>query len=175
MPFKHHFKELQIRWWHVSHFFLDTILAVLQGAWFNPIVVGLGLCCNNSLANQKSWIESVNVTNGGHIVTQQLLDQFMTVTGAGMTIGIVVYMAFLPISTVKIWSIISTASVLTNGPHCPPIVMNPIMMVPFFDTNAISNLNVDTIRVGLIPIFWTLVWTTTNHSGLTGGGWKAAL
>ncbi len=48
----------------------------------------------NSLAN-TAILESgkaLTLENGGHIVTQQFLDQFMTVTGAGMTIGIVLYM-----------------------------------------------------------------------------------
>jgi PTS system cellobiose-specific IIC component len=34
------------------------------------------------------------VANGGHIVTRQFMDQFQTVTGGGMTIGIVLYICF---------------------------------------------------------------------------------
>ncbi len=45
----------------------------------------------NSLANAEILAsgQELTVANGGHIVTQQFLDQFMTVTGAGLTLGAV--------------------------------------------------------------------------------------
>ncbi|MCU9667697.1 PTS transporter subunit EIIC, partial [Escherichia coli] len=48
----------------------------------------------NSLENTEILKSGKDLTlaNGGHIVTQQFLDQFLTVTGAGMTIGLVVFM-----------------------------------------------------------------------------------
>ncbi|NOJ61864.1 PTS sugar transporter subunit IIC, partial [Arthrobacter sp. 260] len=41
----------------------------------------------------------VDAAHGGHIVIQGLFDQFSTVTGAGMTIGLVVFMTFMAKST----------------------------------------------------------------------------
>ena len=51
----------------------------------------------NSLANAEVLAsgKELTVANGGHIVTQQFLDQFMTVTGAGLTLGAVFFMMFL--------------------------------------------------------------------------------
>ena len=34
------------------------------------------------------------IANGGHIVTQQFYDQFINITGAGITIGLIMYMFF---------------------------------------------------------------------------------
>lgn len=140
----------------------------------------------NSLANQKILDsgKALTLANGGHIVTQQLLDQFMTVTGAGMTIGIVVYMAFFAKSAqFKDLGKLSLAPAVFNINEpilfATPIVMNPIMMVPFFVTPMLSAILTWTaIRVGLIPMFpGTLVpWTTPPIiSGLLVGGWKTAL
>lgn len=128
--------------------------------------------------------KALTLANGGHIVTQQLLDQFMTVTGAGMTIGIVVYMAFFAKSAqFKDLGKLSLAPAIFNINEpilfATPIVMNPIMMVPFFVTPMLSAILTWTaIRVGLIPMFpGTLVpWTTPPIiSGLLVGGWKTAL
>ncbi|MFZ1412277.1 MAG: PTS transporter subunit EIIC [Micropruina sp.] len=52
----------------------------------------------NATANQVI-IDSgkeLTIANGGRIVTQQFFDNFISMTGAGMTIGIVVYMLFRP-------------------------------------------------------------------------------
>lgn len=51
----------------------------------------------NSLANAEILAsgQELTVANGGHIVTQQFLDQFMTVTGAGLTLGAVFFMTVL--------------------------------------------------------------------------------
>ncbi len=55
-----------------------------------------GLLQANSLANQAIIDSGVELTiaNGGHIVTQQFYDQFINITGAGITIGLVMYMFF---------------------------------------------------------------------------------
>ena len=50
----------------------------------------------NALANQAILDSGMALTieNGGHIVTGQFIDQFITVTGSGLTIGLVTYMIF---------------------------------------------------------------------------------
>ncbi len=71
--------------------------------WFfgvhgSTVVGGImtGLLQANSLANQAIIDSGVELTiaNGGHIVTQQFYDQFINITGAGITIGLVMYMFF---------------------------------------------------------------------------------
>ena len=53
-----------------------------------------GLLQANALENQAILDKGLelNLANGGHIVTIQFFDQFINVTGAGITIGLVVYM-----------------------------------------------------------------------------------
>ena len=62
--------------------------------WFfgvhgSTVVGGImtGLLQANSLANQAIIDSGVELTiaNGGHIVTQQFYDQFINITGAGIT------------------------------------------------------------------------------------------
>ena len=68
---------------------------VVWSSWFNNSWGIMGsILTANTLENQ-AIIDSgreLTVENGAHIVTQQFLDQYMTVTGAGMTIGLVVCM-----------------------------------------------------------------------------------
>ena len=63
-----------------------------------------GLLQANSLANQAIIDSGVELTiaNGGHIVTQQFYDQFINITGAGTTIGLVMlYVLLCKIKTVE--------------------------------------------------------------------------
>ncbi|KRM95192.1 PTS system, lactose cellobiose IIC component family protein [Loigolactobacillus rennini DSM 20253] len=123
------------------------------------------------------------MANGGHIVTQQLLDQFMTVTGAGMTIGLVVFMTFFAKS--RQWKdlgklAIGPALFNINEPilFAAPIVMNPILAIPFFATPLLSAiLTYFALFFGLIPLFPATIvpWTTPPIiSGFLIGGWRAA-
>lgn len=154
--------------------------STLVGGIMGPILTA------NSLENTailKAGKE-LTVANGGHIVTQQFLDQFMTVTGAGMTIGIVMYMvmfarsaqfkqlgrlAFLP------------AFFNINEPilFATPIVMNPIMALPFILTPMVSGvITYFALYSGLVPLFTAVVvpWTTPPIiSGFLIGGWRTAL
>ncbi len=84
--------------------FIDTLFGVLLLGFFVPFLWLFGLHGSamvnglvspilqaNSLANAEILAsgQELTVANGGHIVTQQFLDQFMTVTGAGLTLGAV--------------------------------------------------------------------------------------
>ncbi len=69
------------------------------GVHGSTIVGGImnGLLQANALENQAiidSGLE-LTIANGGHIVTQQFFDQYINVTGAGLTIGLVIYMVTL--------------------------------------------------------------------------------
>lgn len=123
----------------------------------------------NSAANQAildAGLE-LNLANGGHIVTQQFLDQFMTVTGAGMTIGLVMYMAFFAKSKQlrEIGKLgVGPAWFNINEPVLfgTPVVLNPLMAVPFMLMPVISGIiQYLAIYTGLCPMYAGVIvpWT----------------
>lgn len=140
----------------------------------------------NSLENTellKSG-KALTIANGGHIVTQQFLDQFLTVTGAGMTIGLVVYMVFFAKSAqFKQLGRLSIGPAVFNinepVTFATPIVMNPIMAIPFILTPVVSSvITYFALYSGLVPLFTAVQvpWTTPPIiSGLLVGGWQGAL
>lgn len=140
----------------------------------------------NSLEN-TAILESgkeLTVANGGHIVTQQFLDQFMTVTGAGMTIGIVMFMVlFARSSQFKQLGRLAMIPAFFNINEpiifATPIVMNPIMAIPFILTPVASGvITYFALYSGLVPLFTAVQvpWTTPPIiSGFLVGGWQAAL
>ena len=140
----------------------------------------------NSLAN-TAILESgkaLTLENGGHIVTQQFLDQFMTVTGAGMTIGIVLYMvAFARSAQFKQLGRLSLIPAFFNINEpiifATPIVMNPIMVLPFILTPMVSGvITYFALYPGIVPLFTAVQvpWTTPPIiSGFLVGGIRTAI
>lgn len=139
----------------------------------------------NSLANSDILNSGKELTlaNGGHIVTQQFYDQFINVTGAGMTIGLVMFMAVLARSAqYRQLGRLSLAPAFfgINEPivFATPIVMNPIMVIPFILTLVVSSMiTYFALYTGLVPLFTAQVpWTTPPViSGFLISGWQAAL
>lgn len=140
----------------------------------------------NSLENTEilNAGKALTIENGGHIVTKQFMDQFQTVTGAGMTIGLVVFMVFFAKSAqFKQLGRLSLAPAVfgINEPitFATPIVMNPIMMIPFILTPVVSSvITYFALYTGLVPLFTAVQvpWTTPAIlSGLLIGGWRTAL
>lgn len=140
----------------------------------------------NSLENTQMVKDGIELTvaNGGHIVTKQFMDQFQTVTGAGMTIGLVIFMVFFAKSAqFKQLGRLSLAPAIFNINEpitfATPIVMNPIMMIPFILTPIVSTLiTYFALYTGLVPLFTAVQvpWTTPPIiSGLLVGGWRTAL
>lgn len=140
----------------------------------------------NSLTN-TAILESgkaLTLENGGHIVTQQFLDQFMTVTGAGMTIGIVLYMvAFARSAQFKQLGRLSLIPAFFNINEpiifATPIVMNPIMVLPFILTPMVSGvITYFALYTGIVPLFTAVQvpWTTPPIiSGFLVGGIRTAI
>ena len=140
----------------------------------------------NSLAN-TAILESgkaLTLENGGHIVTQQFLDQFMTVTGAGMTIGIVLYMvAFARSAQFKQLGRLSLIPAFFNINEpiifATPIVMNPIMVLPFILIPMVSGvITYFALYTGIVPLFTAVQvpWTTPPIiSGFLVGGIRTAI
>ncbi|WP_125709994.1 PTS sugar transporter subunit IIC [Lacticaseibacillus porcinae] len=160
--------------------------------WFfgvhgSSIVSGImtAILLSNGTENAKLF-HAGNLTQaaGGHIFTQALLDQFGTVTGAGITIGMVVYMLwFAKSEQMKSLGKLEIVPALfnINEPILfgAPIVLNPMMLLPFMLTPMLSmGLTYLAIKIGIIPLFNGVYvpWTTPPIiSGFLVGGWRTAL
>ena len=140
----------------------------------------------NSLANQAILDSGMALTieNCGRIVTQQCLVQFINVTGAGMTIGLVIYMIFFAKSAQckelgRLGGVPGLFNINEPILFGTPIVMNPFLAIPFIAMPVISGLILYfSIAVGLVPMFGGVMvpWTTPPIvSGFLVGGWKMAV
>lgn len=160
----------------------------LFGVHGSTIVGGVmsGLLQANTLANQ-AIIDSgkeLTIANGGHIVTQQFLDQFINVTGAGLTIGVVVYMmAFAKSKQLKTLGRLEIVPALFNINEPIlfgiPIVMNPMLAVPFIAMPIIACIvQYVALATGICPLYTGVMvpWTCPPIiSGFLVGGWRSAL
>lgn len=126
----------------------------------------------------------LSLANGAHIVTQQFLDNFISMTGSGETIGLVLCMIFIAKSAqYKELGKLSLVPGLfnINEPILfgTPIVMNPIMGVPFILVPIVNGLLFYfAIASGLLAPMGGLMppWTTPPIiSGFLIGGFKYAL
>ena len=160
--------------------------------WFGvhgaTIVSGVmsGILQSNTLDNAAIVTsgKELTIANGAHIVTQQFLDQFMTVTGSGMTIGLVICMLFFAKSAqckqlgklAIVPGIFNINEPITFG---TPIVMNPFMAIPFMAAPMLSGIiTYFAIATGIVPPFGGVMvpWTTPAPiSGLLVGGVRTAI
>lgn len=139
----------------------------------------------NSQANEVlAAAGTLDLAHGGHIVTQQFFDNFVTMTGTGATIGIVLYMVALAKSAQY-----KTLGRLAVGPALfninepitfgTPIVMNPVMAVPFMLVPlVIAITQYFALSLGLMPLYRGILapWTTPPIiSGFIVGDWRTAL
>ena len=161
--------------------------------WFfgvhgSTIVGGImtGILQANSLENQALIDKGIELTieNGGHIVTMQFFDQFINVTGAGITIGLVIYMFFMAKSKqMKTLGRLEMVPALFNINEPIlfglPIVMNPVLAFPFIAMPVISCiLQYLALYTGICPLYGAtqVPWTCPPIiSGFLIGGWRTAL
>lgn len=178
---------------------IDTLFGVLLLGFFVPFLWLFGLHGSamvnglvspilqaNSLANAEILAsgKELTVANGGHIVTQQFLDQFMTVTGAGLTLGAVFFMMFFAKSRKyrelgKLSLLSAFFNINESIIFSTPIVMNPMMAVPFIFAPILSGLiTYSALYFGFVPLFTAVQvpWTTPPIlSGFLVGGVPAAI
>lgn len=119
-----------------------------------------------------------------HIVIQAFMDQYLTVTGSGLTIGLVIFL-LIRAKSVQMKTLgkmeIGPAIFNINEPVLfgLPIVLNPILGVPFILMPLISGiLTYLVIYLHIIPPFNGVVipWTTPGIlSGLLVGGWQGMI
>lgn len=128
--------------------------------------------------------KALTIANGAHVVTQQFLDNFVNMTGTGETIGLVLCMLFLAKSSQfkqlgKLSFIPGLFNINEPILFGVPIVMNPIMAVPFILVPVVNGLILyASIASGIIPPMGGIMpgWTTPPiFSGLLIGGWKLAV
>ena len=153
--------------------------ATIVGGIMTPL-----LLANNAdnLALYKAG--KLTLENGAHIVTQAFMDQFITVTGSGMTIGLVIFM-LVRAKSVQMKTLgkleIVPALFNINEPILfgLPLVLNPLLAIPFILTPLVSGFaTYAVIAMGIIPPFngMYVPWTTPAIvSGLIVGGWQGAL
>lgn len=160
----------------------------LFGVHGSTVVGGImtGLLTANSLENQ-AIIDSgraLTLENGGHIVTQQFYDQFINVTGAGITIGLVMFLFFFARSKqLKTLGKVEIVPALfgINEPILfgIPVVMNPMIAVPFVAMPIISCvIQYFALYIGICPLYGAtqVPWTCPPIiSGFLVGGWRSAL
>lgn len=158
------------------------------GVHGSTIVGGImsGLLQANSLANQAILDQGLELTvaNGGHIVTQQFFDQYINVTGAGLTIGLVIYMfAFAKSKQLKTLGRLEAVPAIFNINEPIlfgiPVVMNPMLAVPFIAMPVISCvIQYFALATGICPLYSAIQvpWTCPPIiSGFLIGGWRSAL
>lgn len=177
----------------------DTLPGILAVAFLIPflwwfgvhgasIVTGVmtGLWTANSAANQAILDAGKELTlgNGAHIITQQFYDQMICMTGSGITIGLVIYMIWKAKSSQykqlgKISLVPAVFNINEPVLFGTPIVMNPILALPFIAVPMLSALvQYIAIATGLCPLYTGVMapWTTPPViSGFIVGGWRTAL
>ncbi|HAP14828.1 MAG TPA: PTS cellobiose transporter subunit IIC [Lactococcus sp.] len=160
-------------WWFGVHG------ATVIGGIMSPLLLA------NNADNLKLFQEGkLSLEHGAHIVTQAFMDQFITVTGSGMTFGFVIFMIYRARS-VQMRTIgkltLAPAFFNINEPVLfgMPIVLNPILAFPFLIAPLVSGFGTyAAIALHIIPPFngMYVPWTTPPIlSGLIVGGWQGAL
>ena len=168
-----------------------TIVAGLNGFlwWFgiHPTVVNSivnPLLNANSVENLELFKQGALTLENANIGTIQMIDQFATIGGAGMTIGLVLAMLVVAKSQrMKTLSKLSTVPAVFNINEPIvfglPIIMNPLMLIPLTLAPIVSVLIAyGAIVIGFMNPFNGVVapWPTPPiFSGFLVSGWQGAV
>jgi len=177
----------------------DSLGGVIVAAFLTPLLWWFGvhgtvvingilgsLWQANALANQAILDQGLELTieNGGRIVTNQFIDQFTTVTGTGLTLGLVVYLIFFAKSqqSKQLGRLGGVSGLFNiNEPILfgTPIVMNPFLVIPFILMPVFSGVLLYLLMsIGIMPLFTavSVPWTTPPViSGFIVAGWRGAV
>lgn len=167
------------------------VVAGLNGFlwWFgiHPTVVNSivnPLLNANSVENLELYKQGVLTLENANIGTIQMIDQFATIGGAGMTIGLVISMLIVARSQrMKMMSKLSTVPALFNINEPIvfglPVIMNPLMLIPLTLAPIVSVLIAyGAILIGFMNPFNGVVapWPTPPiFSGFLVSGWQGAV
>ncbi|NLD07944.1 MAG: PTS sugar transporter subunit IIC, partial [Lactobacillus sp.] len=139
----------------------------------------------NSFDNAQLYrAGKLTIANGAHVVTNEFYNNFINLTGSGITIGLVIFILIAAKSEQmkslgKLELVPGIFNINEPFLFGMPIVMNPFLAIPFFLTPivvAISTYCV--IRFGIVPPLNGMAapWTTPAIiSGFLIGGWKMAI
>lgn len=165
---------VSLLWWTGIHG-NNVVSGVMTSIWIAGVSSNLELV--------KSGTE-LTIANGGRIVTSQFHSLLVTMTGSGITIGMVLVMLFRAKS--QQYKQVGKLSIIPaifniNEPVIfgTPIVFNILLFIPFtlvpIMASVVSYL---AIKSGIVPLFGGVnpPWTTPPIlSGLISGGYRTAL
>ncbi|MCT1905231.1 PTS sugar transporter subunit IIC [Oceanobacillus sojae] len=166
---------------------------VMSLLWFTGVHGGaicgaiLAPILQSNMAANQAILDSgqkLTVENGGYIFTQQFWDNFLCMTGAGIVIGLVIYISFF--SKAKSLKGLGKMAIVPNlfNINEPiifgvPIVLNFYLLIPFILVPVIVGASSYILMgLGILPLFSGVMvpWTTPPIiSGFLIGGWKVAL
>ena len=159
-------------WWFGVHG------ASVVGAIMTPILQA------NMLENAEMAMQGITLTpENAHILTESLVSCTMTMTGSGITIGLVIFMVFFAKSAQmrQVGKLGLGSGIFNiNEPILfgTPIVMNPQLMLPFIYVPTVAYALTYLLTAwGILPItYLTVPWTTPPILyGFILGGWRMAL
>ncbi|MFV0555748.1 MAG: PTS sugar transporter subunit IIC [Lactovum sp.] len=160
-------------WWFGVHG--TTIVSGIMG----PLLQANA--ADNASLNRAGTLD---LEHGAHIVTQSFMDQYLTVTGTGLTLGFLIFMVYRA-KSVQMKTIgrleVAPAIFNINEPILfgMPIVLNPILAIPFMAAPMLSGiLTYLAIYLHIIPPFNGAVvpWTTPAIlSGYLVGGFSGMI
>lgn len=151
------------------------IMGGIAGAFLIPNTA------NNAALYQAG---KLSLNNGAHIVTNEFYNNFINLTGSGITIGLVIF-TLVAAKSVQFKTIgrieFVPALFNINEPFLfgLPLVLNPFLAIPFFLTPVIIAISTySVIYFGIVPPLNGVAapWTTPAIiSGFLIGGWKMAI
>jgi PTS system cellobiose-specific IIC component len=160
--------------------------------WFFGVHGGLimgaittGLLVPNTFDNAALYhAGKLSLANGAHIVTNEFYNNFINLTGSGITIGLVIF-TLVAARSVQLKSLGKIEAVPglfnINEPFLfgLPLVLNPFLAIPFFLTPVLVAASTYlVIYFGIVPPLNGVAapWTTPPIiSGFLIGGWKMAV
>lgn len=140
----------------------------------------------NSIQNTEIFRKFgvVTAAHGGHIVISSFWDQFINLTGSGLTIGLVIFMLFFAKSKQlkglgKLAIVPGIFNINEPVLFGLPIVLNPIIAVPFILVTVFSVTSTYLLmKVGILPYMngIQIPWTVpAGIAGFISGGWRLAI
>lgn len=139
----------------------------------------------NSFDNAQLYkAGKLTIANGAHVVTNEFYNNFINLTGSGITIGLIIFtvVAAKSIQLKSIGKLELVPGIFNiNEPFLfgLPIVMNPFLAIPFFLTPVVVAASTYfVIKTGIVPPLngFACPWTVPAIiSGALIGGWKMAV
>ncbi|MFC6200350.1 PTS sugar transporter subunit IIC [Lactiplantibacillus nangangensis] len=156
----------------------------VHGGLIVGTIAGVFLMPNTAANAALYHAGKLSLANGAHIVTNEFYNNFINLTGSGITIGLVIFALFAAKSAqVKTLGKIELVPAIfnINEPFLfgLPLVMNPLLAIPFFLTPVVIAISTYlVIYFGIVPPLNGVAapWTTPAVvSGFLIGGWKMAI